>query len=295
VAEFAPRRPTEESRRNVDRWLAEACLRCTPPASEAGPGELVLVTLAPEPESELAASPPAPPTPAAPPSRLGRMRRPASLVLAVVGVLLVAEFAITLAWREPISALRAAGGQSDLDKRLARLERQGLLGGAERTRSGKPKSLSSLAAGFRAQAKDGSPVGRLWIPEIDLKQVVVAGTAPSDLQRGPGYYSTSPFPGEGGTVALAGHRTTFTAPFRHLNDVKVGDDVRLHTPYGRFVYRVTSRQILDPSQAKVLRNAGYRRLVLTTCHPLFSQAQRLVVVAKQVLALRQDGYSPPRG
>lgn len=293
MAEFAPRRLTEESRRNVDRWLEEAGLRCTPPASAAGPEDLVAVTLAPEPEPGTAPKPePSPAPPAAPPSRLKRMRGPASLVLAVIGVLLVAEFAVTLVWREPLSALRAAGGQSDLDKRLQRLERQGLLGGAERTQSGKHRPLSSLAAGFRAQAKDGSPVGRLWIPEIDLKQVVVAGTAPSDLQKGPGYYASSPFPGEGGTVAVAGHRTTFTAPFRHLNDVRPGDDIRLHTPYGRFVYRVTSRQVLDPSQAKVLRNAGYRRLVLTTCHPLFSQAQRLVVVAKQVLALRQDGYSP---
>ena len=113
----------------------------------------------------------------------------------------------------------------------------------------------------------------------------MAGTNPSDLQKGPGYYSSSPYPGERGTVAVAGHRTTFTAPFRHLDDVKPGDNIRLHTPYGRFVYRVTKREVVDPSEAKVLQNTGQHRLVLTTCHPLFSQAQRLVVVAKQTLAL----------
>lgn len=255
----------------------------------------MVVTLAPEPAPEppepAAASPPTPPPAAPPRSLLQRMRRPASLVLAVLGVLLLVEFAVTLVWREPVSALQAMGGQSDLDRRLERLERQGALAAQERTKSGKPRSLSSLATDFRAQASEGSPVGRLWIPEMDLNQVVVAGTGAAGLEKGPGYYSSSSYPGERGTVAIAGHRTTFTAPFRHLNDLKPGDNIRLHTPYGRFVYRVTSRRILDPSQAKVLRNAGYRRLVLTTCHPLFSQAQRLVVVAKQTLALRQSGYS----
>ena len=216
------------------------------------------------------------------------MRRPAGLVLAVVGVLALAEFAVTLVWREPVTALRAVGRQSDLDKRLARLDRESALAARRSAETGTPRPLGALAAEFRHRSKQGAPVGRLWIPEIDLNQVVVAGAGASGLEKGPGYYSTSPFPGERGTVAVAGHRTTFTAPFRHLNDVKVGGAIRLHTPYGRFVYRVTSRQVVEPTQAKVLQNAGYRRLVLTTCHPLFSQAQRLVVVAKQVLALRQS-------
>ena len=273
----------------MDRWLTDAGLECTPPASVAEPDAEVVVTIAPEPAPEPAALPPEPPPPE--PSLMQRVRRPASLVLGVLGVLLLAEFAVTLVWREPVSALQAMGRQSDLDRRLERLERQGALAAQERSRSGKPRSLSSLAAEFHSQTGDGSPVGRLWIPEMDLNQVVVAGTGAAGLEKGPGYYSTSSYPGERGTVAIAGHRTTFTAPFRHLNDLKPGDNIRLHTPYGRFVYRVTSRQILDPSEAKVLRNAGYRRLVLTTCHPLFSQAQRLVVVAKQTLALRQSGYS----
>ena len=191
------------------------------------------------------------------------------------------EFGLTVMWKEPISALRAMGGQSDLDKRLARLERQG----PATSPDGKRTPIPQAAAGFRAGAKDGDPVGRLWIPDLDVEQVVVAGTNPSDLEKGPGYYSTSPYPGERGTVAVAGHRTTFTAPFRHLDDMKAGDNIRLHTPYGRFVYRVTKREVVDPSEAKVLQSTGARRLVLTTCHPLFSQAQRLVVVAKQTLAL----------
>ena len=267
----------------MDRWLTEAGLECTPPASWAEPDAEVVVTIAPEPAPEPVASPPTPTPPAPPQSRLQRMRRPASLVLAVLGVLLLAEFVVTLVWREPVSALQAMGRQGDLDRRLERLERQGALAAQERSRSGKPRSLSSLATEFHSRTSDGSPVGRLWIPKMDLNQVVVAGTGAAGLEKGPGYYSSSSYPGERGTVAIAGHRTTFTAPFRHLNDMKPGDNIRLHTPYGRFVYRVTSRKILDPSEAKVLRNAGYRRLVLTTCHPLFSQAQRLVVVAERTL------------
>ncbi len=247
---------------------------------------MVEVTRAPAPAPEPAAPAAPPPPPADPPSFAQRMRRPVGIFLAVVGLLALAEFGLTVAWREPVSALQAMGRQSDLDKRLERLERETARAERKDASNGKRRPLAALAAGFRARAKEGSPVGRLWIPDIDVSQVVVAGTNPSGLEKGPGYYSTSPYPGERGTVAVAGHRTTFTAPFRHLDDVKPGDNIRLHTPYGRFVYRVTKREVVDPAEAKVLQNAGYRRLVLTTCHPLFSQAQRLVVVAKQTLALR---------
>src|SRR5205814_4986069 len=104
----------------------------------------------------------------------------------------------------------------------------------------------------------------------------------SDLQKGPGHYPQTAFPGLGRTVAIAGHRTTYLAPFRHIDDLRRGDEIVLQMPYATFTYRVQTHKIVDPSALWVIRNRGYERLVLSACHPLFSAAQRLVVFSRLV-------------
>jgi sortase A len=81
-------------------------------------------------------------------------------------------------------------------------------------------------------------------------------------------------------VAIAGHRTTFLAPFRHLDALRAGDRIVLNMPYGRFVYAVQYRRVVSPTAWWITRNAGYDRLVLSACDPLFSAAHRLVVFAR---------------
>ena len=89
----------------------------------------------------------------------------------------------------------------------------------------------------------------------------------------------SALPGQGRTVAIAGHRTTYGAPFNQIDKIDVGDPIALEMPYGRFTYDVTATKIVDPSQTGIVRDVGRDRLVLTSCHPLYSAAQRYAVIA----------------
>jgi sortase A len=111
---------------------------------------------------------------------------------------------------------------------------------------------------------------------------MVQGTDAGDLRDGPGHYVDTPLPGEPGTVALAGHRTTYLAPFRDIDQLEHGDDIRLRMPYADFDYQVERTRIVAPTATWVTRRIGYDRLVLTACHPLYSAAQRIVVLARLV-------------
>ena len=126
---------------------------------------------------------------------------------------------------------------------------------------------------------DGSPVGILRIAKIGLDKVVVEGTSTTDLRQGPGHYPGTPLPGQSGNVAIAGHRTTYGAPFYNLDSLKPGDAIRITTLQGTFRYRVTSSQTVSPDDVSVVATSSVPELTLTTCTPRFSAAQRLVVHA----------------
>ena len=129
----------------------------------------------------------------------------------------------------------------------------------------------------------GEAVAILRIPKIELNYVVVEGTDTESLKKGPGHYSWTSYPWEEtGRVAIAGHRTTYGAPFWSLDELKTGDRIVLATEYGIFNYRVTESRIIVPSNASVLHETENPTLVLTTCNPRFSAAERLVVFAQRV-------------
>ena len=128
--------------------------------------------------------------------------------------------------------------------------------------------------------KTGEGIGRIKIPSIGLEIVVVQGTDTASLQKGPGHYPETAFPGQGKTIGIAGHRTTYLAPFRKINEIDDGDEITLEMPYGTFTYEVQKHEIVDPSQVEIVDDVGYERLVLTACHPLYSAAQRWAVFAE---------------
>ncbi len=128
--------------------------------------------------------------------------------------------------------------------------------------------------------RTGQGIGKIRIPSIDLEVVVVQGTDTASLQKGPGHYPDTAFPGQGKTIGIAGHRTTYLAPFRKINEIENGDEIELDMPYGTFTYEVQKHEIVDPSQIEIVDDVGYERLVLTACHPLYSAAQRWAVFAK---------------
>jgi sortase A len=108
----------------------------------------------------------------------------------------------------------------------------------------------------------------------------VEGTDTGTLRKGPGHYPTTPLPGERGTSAIAGHRTTYGAPFRRLDKLRRGQRITLDMAYGRFIYRVERARIVDDQDLSVLRRVRHNRVILTACHPLYSAAQRIVVFAR---------------
>src|SRR3954452_4626170 len=219
-----------------------------------------------------------------------RALRGLSTVLIVAGTLLVLDAVLTVVWQDPLSAIYARETQTSLGDDLRALEAQPLAAGEVRTldRLGADRRLGLLARAMRRRVKEGQPLGRIRIPKIGATFVVVEGTGPASLRKGPGHYPKTTMPGLHGTVAIAGHRTTYLAPFRKVNQLHRGDRVVVDMPYGRFTYRVQRTQIVPPTALWVTRNKAYDRLVLSACHPLYSAAKRIIVFGRLV-------KSEPRG
>ncbi|MET0728699.1 MAG: class E sortase [Acidimicrobiales bacterium] len=126
---------------------------------------------------------------------------------------------------------------------------------------------------------DGEPTARIRIPKIGVDKIVVEGVSLSDLKKGPGHYPDNPLPGQEGNAAIAGHRTTYGAPFGRINELVVGDEIVVETVQGEFTYLVSEQLIVSPTQVEVLEDRGDNRLTLTACHPKYSARQRIIVVA----------------
>jgi sortase A len=216
-------------------------------------------------------------------SRVRRTVRALANVMIVAGVILLADAGLTLVWQEPVSAVYAHVEQGRLADELDRLESAPLEPAEQRVLERMPDPRRRLA--FRARAfgrrlDPGDAVGRIMMPSIGVSEVFVEGTGAGDLRSGPGHYPATPLPGERGTVAIAGHRTTYGAPFRRVDQLDDGDRIELRMPYGRFVYRVERTRIVPPTEISVTDRVAYDRLVLSACHPLYSAAQRIVVFAR---------------
>lgn len=269
----------EARRRTAERTLADV-------ASMAAADTADLRVRLAELQARLEGAPPAPAA-TTPGGRghLHALRRVLLLAGLVLGVALLADGILTIVWQEPITALQQSHDQAAL-----RTDLQGL----QHTLAAAPKVARESAASrmrrqaltlLRAKRPDGSALGSVDIPRIGLKTVFVESTDHGALKKGPGHYRGTVLPGLYGTVGLAGHRTTYGAPFRRVDELSAGSRIILRMPYGRFTYKVTGTRITTPSDASALvSRAGTRRLVLTACHPLYSAAKRIVVSARLVSA-----------
>jgi sortase A len=202
----------------------------------------------------------------------------------VAGTLALADAVVTLVWQEPLSALYASLRQDSLGNALSREERAPPTA-VERSQlarvADERRRIALLAGDMQQRAGEGSAVGRIEIPRIGASFVVVKGTSTEDLESGPGIDEETTFPGIGGTTLIAGHRTTFLAPFRHIDALAPGNTIRLQMPYAQLLYTVVGQRIVAPTDvAAAVARVGYTRLVLSACTPLFSAAKRLLVFAR---------------
>lgn len=225
-------------------------------------------------------------TPALLPAPLTRRSRvPAVLASLLIGLgaLMLADAGVTLIWQEPLSALYATLKQQALQGDLRALDREKPSSSIERALSRLSEQrgrIAYLAAALESHAKLGAAVGRISIPSIGASFVVVKGTGTSELENGPGIYSETSFPGIAGTTAIAGHRTTYLAPFRHIDELRPGQPIVLEMPYARLTYRVTGSRVVLPTDVSAIRPNGHTRLILSACTPPFSASHRLLVFAR---------------
>jgi sortase A len=206
-----------------------------------------------------------------------------SVALITAGLVVLADVATTLAWKEPVSTIYGSIQQGNAEEELADLESE-FPSGADLDRvsrvHGVRHKVEVLADLFAKRVRTGQAIGQIQIDAIDVDVVAVEGTDTASLQKGPGHYPETAFPGQPGTTAFAGHRTTYLAPFRHLDALDPGDEIRVSMPYANFAYRVQRTKVVDDSAVDIIRDRGYERLVLTACHPLYSAAQRIAAFAR---------------
>jgi sortase A len=220
-----------------------------------------------------------------------RLARPLGTVLIVAGVLGVAWVVVVWRWQDPVTALYTHWKQHELaqsiDRQFAayrptyRADRADLA--AER------HTIASDAARFRRDAERGQAIGRIAIGRIGLRMVIVNGTDHESLKQGPGRDLRSFMPGQNRLVYIAGHRTTYLAPFSHIDAIRPGDAIRIEMPYATFVYRAAGHRVVAATDMSVLRSPKHELLELQACHPRFFATHRYIVYARLATVLPAGG------
>lgn len=146
--------------------------------------------------------------------------------------------------------------------------------------SASPTSAAPTTTTLPVKLAEGDAAAVIDIPKIGLDEVVVEGVGVEELKKGVGHYPDTKMPGEAGNAALAGHRTTYGAPFNRLDELINGDEISVTTRAGTFRYAVSEKKIVTPETIEVLNDTPDNRLTLTTCHPKYSAEQRLIIVAQ---------------
>jgi sortase A len=204
----------------------------------------------------------------------GRFRNLLAVGLMAGGALALLWVLVVWQWRDPFTSLYTELEQ----RRLARAYDE-LSGSALVAARG---DVARTAKAYRLAARPGEPIGRIRIERLDLDMVLVNGTDTTTLRKGPGRDLRSFMPGEGKLVYVAGHRTTYSAPFADIDRLRAGDRIEIEVPYGRFTYAVTRHRVVDKRDLSVLRSPKREVLRLQACHPRFFASQRYVVFASPV-------------
>ena len=142
---------------------------------------------------------------------------------------------------------------------------------------------------FRSTEPRGAAIGRIVVPRLGLNMVLLNGTDTATLRKGPGRDQHTYMPGEGELVYIAGHRTTYLAPFARIDELRPGDRVTLRVPYATFDYEVTGHRIVESDNLSVLRSHHHEVIALQACHPRFFATHRYIVWAKPVRVTPRHG------
>lgn len=211
------------------------------------------------------------------------MRRPVRIlgtVLALAGALTLVWAFVVWQWQDPFTALYTKWKQRGLTSQYDKLNSAYAGAISHKSLSAERRSLARAAKRYRLSAKRGQAIGRLRIPSMGVNMIVVNGTDHETLKKGPGRDGRTFMPGESRLVYIAGHRTTYLAPFSDIDELRAGDRVTIEVPYGTFVYSVTRHRIVKATDLSVLVSPRRELLELQACHPRFFASHRYIVYAR---------------
>jgi sortase A len=218
-----------------------------------------------------------------------RALRVGSTVLIGAGVLGLVWVIVVWRWQDPFTALYTTWQQHKLKGQLHHvfaqqqpLPRLAAQEGRQARLRAEERWITKQAAAFQRDSHAGQAIGRIIIPRIGLNIIVVDGTDESSLMRGPGLDQQTAMPGRDRLVYIAGHRTTYLAPFSHIEEIVPGSVIRLEMPYATFVYRAYDHLIVPATDLAVLHPVGHELLRLQACHPRFFATHRYIVQAHLV-------------
>jgi len=218
------------------------------------------------------------------------MRHRLGTLILVLGLGVLAWCATVYLWKDPFTTAFTAYEQRKLESQLDQTFERWVAGPEPVLANGQPATanMRRQARRYRLMSEEGDAVARIEIPRLDLDAVVVNGTSTGDLRRGPGRHLETFMPGEGRLVYVAGHRTTYGAPFSDIDKLRRGDAILLELPYASIEYRVTGHRIVDDNDLSVLEPRGREELVLQACHPRFFANERYLVHARPVRILETN-------
>ena len=218
--------------------------------------------------------------------------------LRIAGTLLILAGALTLAWtlvvwqwQDPFTALYTKWKQHQLTSQYQKRVEAFSAPIATTSLADERRSIAREAKRYRASSTRGEAIGRIRIPRMGVNLVLVNGTDHDTLKKGPGRDGRTFMPGENRLIYIAGHRTTYGAPFSHIDRLHSGDRVTIEVPYGTFIYAVTGHRIVKATDLSVLRSPKHEVVELQACHPRFFASHRYIAYAR-LLRVEPRGAKP---
>ncbi len=203
-------------------------------------------------------------------------------VLVVAGALTLVWALVVWQWQDPFTALYTKWRQHQLTGQYEKRVEAFRAPIAHASVAAERRSIAREARRYRLESKRGAPIGRIRVPRMGVNMILVNGTDHDTLKKGPGRDLRTFMPGENRLVYIAGHRTTYLAPFSHIDSLRTGDRVTLEVPYGTFIYSVTRHRIVKSTDLSVLRSPRHEVVELQACHPRFFASHRYIAYARLI-------------
>jgi sortase A len=218
-----------------------------------------------------------------------RWARRAGTVMLVLGVLTGLWVLVVWRWKDPFTSIYTLWEQHKLEDRYNDAKQAWRRDGSATELASVRADLAAEAARYRRSTHRGEPIGRITVPRMGVNMILVDGTDDASLRKGPGRDLRTFMPGQGQLVYIAGNRTTYLAPFSHIEQMRRGDSITLEVPYATFRYVVTGWTIVRADDVARLRSHGREVVTLQACHPRFFATQRYLVYGQPVSVELPDG------